>query len=204
MPDKPFFMYLTPGAGHAPHHVAKEWADKYKGKFDAGYEQYAKDAIERMKQMGIVPENTVLAPMNSMADATSSDGTPWPESDKVEPWDGLSDDAKRVFARMAEVFAGFVSYTDHELGRLLDFLEDLGELDNTIFVVTSDNGASGEGSPVGSVNENLFFNGIPDSIEDNVAMIDEIGSTSTYNHYPTGWAQAFSAPFAVMSRPKPA
>ena len=200
VPDKPFFMYLTPGAGHAPHHVPKEWADKYKGKFDMGYEQYAKDALERMKEMGIIPGETLLAPMNSMADATSSDGTPWPETDLVKPWDGLDDDAKKIFARMAEVFAGFVSYTDHELGRLLDFLEELGELDNTIFVVTSDNGASGEGTPVGSVNENLFFNGIPDSIEDNLAMLDELGSTSTYNHYPTGWAQAFSAPFKMFKR----
>jgi arylsulfatase len=199
-PQKPFFMYLTPGASHAPHHVFKEWADKYKGKFDMGYEQYAAEALGRMKQMGIVPENTDLAPMNSMADATSSDGTPWPDPDHVLPWEELDDDQKRLFCRMAEVFAGFISYTDAELGRFLDFLEDLGELDNTIFVVTSDNGASGEGTPIGSVNENLFFNGIPDSIENNMAMIDEIGGIATYNHYPTGWAQAFCSPFKMFKR----
>ena len=199
-PDKPFYMYLTPGASHAPHHVFKEWADKYKGKFDMGYEQYAHDALARMKKMGIVPEDTDLAPMNSMADATSSDGTPWPEPDYVLPWDGLDDDQKKVFNRMAEVFAGFISYTDHELGRLLDFLEDMDQLDNTIFVVTSDNGASGEGTPVGSFNENLFFNGIPDTIEKNLEMVDKLGGIETYNHYPTGWAQAFCSPYKMYKR----
>ena len=200
VPNKPFFLYFTPGASHAPHHVAREWADMYKGRFDDGYEQYAIDAVARMKQMGIVPDSTTLAPMNSMADAINSEGVPWPESDHVLPWDQLDEDHKKVFRRMAEVFAGFIAYTDHEIGRLLDFLEDLGEMDNTIFVVTSDNGASGEGSPVGSVNENLFFNGIPDSIETNLAQIDELGSTSTYNHYPTGWAQAFCAPYKMYKR----
>jgi arylsulfatase A-like enzyme len=199
-PQKPFFLYLTPGAGHAPHHVAKEWADKYKGVFDMGYEQYAADTLGRMKKMGIVPESTDLAPMNSMADATSADGTEWPETDRVLPWDGLGDDSKKVFTRMAEVFAGFCSYTDQEVGRLLDFLEELGELDNTIFIVTSDNGASGEGSPVGSVNENLFFNGIPDSIESNLEYLDVLGGIETYNHYPTGWAQAFCAPYKMYKR----
>jgi arylsulfatase A-like enzyme len=199
-PQKPFFLYMTPAAGHAPHHVAKEWADKYKGVFDKGYEQYAADALERMKTMGIVPESTQLAPMNSMSGATSSEGTPWPATDNVLPWDELDDDHKEVFTRMAEVFAGFVEYTDHELGRLIDFLEELGELDNTIFIVTSDNGASGEGSPLGSVNENLFFNGIPDSIQNNLEQLDVLGSTATYNHYPTGWAQAFCAPYKMYKR----
>jgi arylsulfatase A-like enzyme len=199
-PDKPFYMYLTPGAGHAPHHIWAEWADKYKGKFDMGYEQYAYDALARMKKMGIVPDDTDLAPMNSMADATSKDGTAWPEADHVLPWDSLDDDHKKVFTRMAEVFAGFVSYTDQELGRLLDFLEDMGQLDNTIFIVTSDNGASGEGTPVGSFNENLFFNGIPDTIEKNLEMIDKLGGIETYNHYPTGWAQAFCSPYKMYKR----
>jgi len=199
-PQKPFFMYLTPGAGHAPHHVPKEWADKYKGKFDMGYEQYAVETLERMKKMGIMPESTDLAPINTMVDATNSDGMAWPATDHVLPWDGLDDDHKKVFTRMAEVFAGFESFTDHEIGRFLDFLEELGELDNTIFVVTSDNGASGEGSPVGSINENLFFNGIPDSIENNLAALDVLGSIDTYNHYPTGWAQGFCAPFKMYKR----
>jgi arylsulfatase len=199
-PNKPFFMYLTPGAGHAPHHVPKEWADKYKGKFDMGYEQYAVETLARMKKMGIMPESTDLAPINTMVDATNSDGEPWPATDHVLPWDELDDDHKKVFTRMAEVFAGFESYTDHEIGRFLDFLDDLGELDNTIFVVTSDNGASGEGSPVGSVNENLFFNGIPDTIENNLQYLDVLGGIETYNHYPTGWAQGFCAPFKMYKR----
>jgi len=199
-PDKPFFLYLTPGANHAPHHVPKEWADKYKGVFDMGYEQYAEETFKRMKKMGIIPESTDLAPMNSMVDATNSEGMPWPATDHVLPWDTLDDDHKKVFTRMAEVFAGFSSYTDHEIGRLLDFIEELGEMDNTIFIVTSDNGASGEGSPEGSVNESLFFNGIPDTIENNIKYLDVLGSTDTYNHYPTGWAQAFCAPYKMYKR----
>jgi arylsulfatase A-like enzyme len=199
-PDKPFFLYLTPGASHAPHHVFKEWADKYKGVFDTGYEKYAEETLERMKGLGIVPDSTDLAPINSMADATNSDGKPWPETDHVLPWDTLDDDHKKVFTRMAEVFAGFASYTDNEVGRLLDFIEDLGEWDNTIFIIASDNGASGEGSPEGSVNESLFFNGIPDTIENNLKQLDVLGSTATYNHYPTGWAQAFCVPYKMYKR----
>ncbi|MGB6421036.1 MAG: arylsulfatase [Anaerolineales bacterium] len=199
-PDKPFFMYYCPGAGHAPHHVSKEWADKYKGVFDAGYEKYAEEALARMKKMGIMPENTDLAPMNSMADEKSVDGTPWPELDIVRPWDSLSDDEKVLFIRMAEVWAGFVSYTDHQIGRVIDYLEQIGQLDNTLIVVISDNGASGEGGPNGSVNENKFFNNIPDDIKDNLAMLDELGGPNTYNHYPNGWAQAFCAPFKMYKR----
>jgi arylsulfatase len=199
-PDKPFFLYLTPGAGHAPHHVPKEWADKYKGVFDMGYEQYAEDTFNRMKKMGLIPKETDLAPINTMVDATNSEGMPWPATDHVLPWDTLDDESKKLFKRMAEVWAGFESYTDHEIGRLLDFLEELGEMDNTIFIVTSDNGASGEGTPVGSVNESLFFNGIPDTIENNMKYYDVLGSIDTYNHYPTGWAQAFCAPYKMYKR----
>jgi arylsulfatase A-like enzyme len=199
-PEKPFFLYMTPGAGHAPHHVAKEWADKYKGVFDMGYEKYAEQATERMEKMGMIPEGTGTAPINSMVDATNSEGVPWPETDHVLPWDGLDDDQKKLFRRMAEVWAGFESYTDHEMGRLLDFIEDLGEFDNTIFIVTSDNGASGEGSPEGSVNESLFFNGIPDTVANNMKYLDVLGGIETYNHYPTGWAQAFCAPYKMYKR----
>jgi arylsulfatase A-like enzyme len=199
-PDKPFFLYLTPGASHAPHHVPKEWADKYKGKFDMGYEQYAADACARMKELGLIPENTDLAPMNSMQDATNSKGMAWPDADRVLPWDTLDDDHKKVFTRMAEVFAGFIEYTDNEIGRLIDFIEELGELDNTIFIVTSDNGASGEGTTVGSVNESLFFNGIPDTVENNLKYLDVLGGIETYNHYPTGWAQAFCSPYKMFKR----
>jgi len=199
-PDKPFFMYYCPGAGHAPHHVPKEWADKYKGMFDTGYEKYAEEACDRMKKMGIIPENTDLAPMNSMVDEKSVDGKPWPELDIVRPWDSLSDDEKVLFIRMAEVWAGFLSFTDHHINRLLDYLEQIGQLDNTLIVVISDNGSSGEGGPNGSVNENKFFNNIPDDIKDNLAMLDKLGDPNTYNHYPNGWAQAFCAPFKMYKR----
>jgi len=199
-PDKPFFLYLTPGASHAPHNVPKEWADKYKGQFDAGYEQYAEEAYKRMKEMGIIPKETDLAPMNSMYEATNSEGMAWPEADYVLPWESLDDNHKKMFARMAEVFAGFIEYTDNEIGRLIDFIEELGELDNTLFIVTSDNGASGEGTPEGSVNESLFFNGIPDTIENNMKYLDVLGGIETYNHYPTGWAQAFCAPYKMFKR----
>ena len=116
------------------------------------------------------------------------------------PWDALSADEQRLFARMAEVYAGFLSHTDAEIGRLLDFLEEFGQLENTIVVLVSDNGASGEGGPNGSVNENKFFNGIPDTIEENLQALDELGSPSTYNHYPVGWAWAFNAPFKLWKR----
>jgi arylsulfatase len=199
-PNKPFFMYYCPGAGHAPHHSPKEWADKYKGVYDEGYEVYAQKTYERMKKMGMIPENTDLAPMNSMVDETNVEGVPWPELDVVRPWDSLSDDEKKLFIRMAEVYSGFVSYTDHHIGRLLDYLEQIGQLDNTLIVVISDNGASGEGGPNGSVNENKFFNNIPDSLKDNLAMLDELGGPNTYNHFPTGWAQAFCTPFKMYKR----
>ena len=199
-PNKPFFMYYAPGAGHAPHHIFKEWADKYNGMFDEGYEKYAGEVTERMKELGIIPKNTDLAPMNSMIDETSPDGIPWPEVDTIRPWDSLNKDEKRLFARMAEVYAGFVEYTDHQINRLLDYLDDIGELDNTIIVMISDNGASGEGGPNGSLNENLFFNGVADKMEDNLKMLDELGSPDTYNHYPNGWAQAFCSPYKMYKR----
>ena len=133
-PDKPFFMYYCPGAGHAPHHVSKEWADKYKGVFNMGYEQYAAEALERMKKMGIMSANNDLAPMNSMVDEVSAEGLPWPELDVIRPWDSLNEDEKTLFIRMAEVYAGYVSYTDAQIGRLLDYLQESGQLENTIVV----------------------------------------------------------------------
>ena len=199
-PDKPFFLYYCPGAAHAPHHVSKEWADRYKGNFDMGYEAYRELVFERQKKLGLVAEGTELSPIDPYADTTSHDGKPWSQTDRVRPWDSLSDDEKRLFCRMAEVYAGFVSHADHELGRLLDYLEDSGELDNTIIVLVSDNGATGEGGPNGSVNENKFFNGVPDTIEENLQHLDELGSTRTYNHYPTGWAWAFNTPFKMWKR----
>jgi arylsulfatase len=199
-PDKPFFMYFCPGACHAPHHAPTEWIEKYRGKFDMGYEKYREIVFERQQQMNIFPESAVLTALNPYAAETSVDGKPWNPVDVVRPWDSLSDDEKRLFSRMAEVFAGFLSHTDHEIGRLLDFLEQAGHLENTIVVLVSDNGSSGEGGPNGSVNENKFFNGIPDSIEENLQYLDELGSTSTYNHYPVGWAWAFNTPFKMWKR----
>ena len=199
-PDKPFFMYFCPGATHAPHHVSREWIDKYKGRFDMGYEAYRELVFERQKELGIFPEDAELTPINPYIGETSPDGKPWNQVDVVRPWDSLSDDEKRLFCRMAEVYAGFLSHTDHEIGRLLDFLDESGELENTIVVFVSDNGASGEGGPNGSVNENKFFNGIPDTIEENLQYLDDLGSTRTYNHYPVGWAWAFNTPFKMWKR----
>jgi arylsulfatase A-like enzyme len=199
-PDKPFLLYYCPGAAHAPHHVPKEWADRYAGRFDMGYEAYREQVFARQRAMGLLPDGAELSPINPYADTTSHDGKPWSEFDRVRPWDSLSDAEKRLFARMAEVYAGFLSHADHQLGRLLDYLEETDQLDDTIIVLVSDNGASGEGGPNGSVNENKFFNGIPDTIEENLKALGELGGTRTYNHYPTGWAWAFNTPFKMWKR----
>jgi arylsulfatase len=199
-PEKPWFMYFCPGAGHAPHHVWSEWADKYKGAFDMGYERYREIVFDRMKQMGIAPQGTELTPMNPLARMTGPSGEPFPASELVRPWDSLSEEEKTLFRRMAEVYAGFLSYTDHEVGRLLDYLEEAGQLENTIIVALSDNGASGEGGPDGSVNENKFFNGVPDSIEENIKYLDVLGSEKTYSHYALGWAMAFNTPNKMWKR----
>ena len=199
-PDKPFFLYYCPGVAHAPHHVPKEWIERYKGRFDMGYEAIRETIVARQKELGIISESTELSPINPYIDEVSNDGQTWPELDTVRPWDSLSADEQRLFARMAEVYAGFLSHGDAQIGRLLDYLEEKGQLDNTIVVVVSDNGASGEGGPNGSVNENKFFNGVPDTMEENLAQIDELGGTRTYNHYPTGWAWAFNTPFKMWKR----
>jgi arylsulfatase A-like enzyme len=199
-PEKPFFLYYCPGACHAPHHAPREWIDKYKGKFDMGYEAYRGQVFERQKQRGVVTDKTELSPINPYVDETSDDGRGWPELDTVRPWDSLSDDEKKLFCRMAEVYAGFLSHADHEIGRLLDYLEESGQLDNTLIVLVSDNGASGEGGPNGSVNENKLFNGLPDLIEENLPYLDDLGSPKTYNHYPTGWACAFNTPLKMWKR----
>lgn len=199
-PEKPFFMYFCPGCAHAPHHVFREWADRYRGKFDHGYERYREETLARQKGMGLLPKDTELPPLNPLVGERGPQGQSWPALDTVLPWDSLSADEKRLFSRMAEVYAGFISYTDHQIGRLLDFLERSGQLDNTIVIAVSDNGASAEGGPNGSVNENLFFNGIPDDMAANLRMVDELGGVNTYNHYPTGWAVAFCTPFKMFKR----
>ena len=199
-PEKPFFLYYCPGACHAPHHAPKEWSDKYRGAFDMGYEAYREQVFQRQQALGILPEEAEVSPINPYIDRTSRDGKTWPELDTVRPWEPLRDEEKRLFARMAEVYAGFLSHADNEIGRLLGHLEESGQLENTIIVIVSDNGASGEGGPNGSVNENKLFNGLPDKIEENLAFLDDLGTPLTYNHYPTGWAWAVSTPFKFWKR----
>ncbi|WP_435592930.1 arylsulfatase [Nocardia sp. bgisy118] len=199
-PDKPWFSYVCPGAGHAPHHVFAEWADRYAGRFDMGYEAYRDIVLENQKRMGIVPADTEMSPVNPYLSAKGPSGEPWPLLDTVRPWDSLNTEERRLFARMAEVFAGFQSYTDDQIGRILDYLEESGQLDNTIVVVISDNGASGEGGPNGSVNEVKFFNGYIDTVEESMRFYDQLGGPQTYNHYPIGWAMAFNTPYKLYKR----
>jgi arylsulfatase len=193
-PEKPWYLWYCPGANHAPHHAPKEYIDKYKGKFDDGYEAYREWVLGRMIERGILPKGTELTPINPMTKGTVIEG------DLVRPWATLSADEKKLFARMAEVYAAFSEYTDVQVGRVIEYLEESGQLDNTLILYCADNGASGEGSPNGSVNENRFFNGYPDDIASNMAALDKLGSPDTYNHYPTGWAVAFSTPYRMFKR----
>ncbi|MDF3312797.1 arylsulfatase [Rhodococcus sp. T2V] len=202
-PDRPVFLYYAPGCAHAPHQVPQEWADRYRGRFDDGYEALREQTLARQKEMGLVPQNTELPPLNPIGTPdtrTGPDGQPFPPLDVTRPWDTLSDDEKRLFARMAEVYAGFLSHCDDQIGRLMGYLEEIEQLDNTIVMLVSDNGASGEGGPNGSVNENKVANSVPDDLAENMKMLDELGSTRTYNHYPNGWAMGFNAPFKMWKR----
>ncbi len=183
-PDRPFFMYFCTGAAHAPHQVPKEWIEKYKGKFDAGWDQYRKGTLARQIELGIVPKKTKLSPHDP----------------DVQKWNTLSKDEKKLYARMMEVYAGFLTHTDHHIGELISFLERIGQLDNTLIMVVSDNGASAEGGPTGSVNENIFFNLVPESLKRNLKAYDVLGSKATYNHYPWGWAWAGNTPFRRWKR----
>jgi arylsulfatase len=202
-PEKPFFLYYAPGACHAPHHAPREWIDKFKGRFDLGYEALREQTLARQKDLGVVPENTELPPINPIGTPetrTGPEGLPFPQMDYTPPWDSLGDDEKRLYCRMAEVYAGFLAHADHQIGRLLDYLEQSDELDNTLILLVSDNGASAEGGPTGSVNEMKFANGVPDDFAENLAKIDDLGSPKTYNHYPNGWAMAFNTPFKRWKR----
>ena len=193
-PDKPWYLWFCPGANHAPHHCPEDYIAKYKGVFDDGYEAYREWVLPRMIERGILPEGTELTPLNPMTDGTFN------PTDIVRPWDALNDAEKAMFCRMAEVYAGFSEYTDAQVGRIVDYLEESGQLDNTIIFYCADNGASGEGSPNGSVNEGKIFGGYPDDLEQNLTMVDQLGSPNTYNHYPTGWATAFSTPYRMFKR----
>ena len=179
-PDRPFFCYYAPGATHAPHHPKKEWVDKYKGKFDAGWDAIRERTLARQKQLGVVPPDTKLVPL----------------APGIPAWDALSAEQKAVYARMMEVYAGFLEQTDHNVGRVLEAIEQVGRAENTIVIyVVGDNGASAEGSVQGLLNEMTFFNGVKENIDDVLKRVDDIGTFKTYNHYPVGWAHAMCTPF---------
>jgi len=193
-PSKPWFMFYNPGANHAPHHAPQEYIDKYKGKFDDGYEAYRTWALARMIEKGVLPKGTKLTPLNPLPEEMAN------KVDYVRPWNTLNADEKKLFSHMAEVFAGFSEYTDVQIGRIIDYLQQSGQLDNTVVFYAADNGTSGEGTPNGSVNENKFFNGYPDDLAENLKMMDKLGGPDTYPHFPTGWAAAFSTPFQMFKR----
>ena len=193
-PSKPWYMWFNPGANHAPHQAPQDYINRYKGKFDDGYDAYREWVVARMIDRGILPEGTVITEFNPMPEDQANPG------DYVRPWDSLNAKEKRLFSRMAEVYAGFSEYTDAQVGRVIDYLEETKQLENTIVIYAADNGASGEGTPNGSVNENKFFNGYPDDLDENLKYLDVLGSAETYGHFPTGWAAAFSAPFKMFKR----
>jgi arylsulfatase len=181
-PDKPFFTYFAPGATHAPHHVPTEWADKYKGSFDQGWDAVREETFARQKELGVIPETAVLTE----------------RSPGIPSWDEMSDAIKPALARQMEVYAGFLAYADHHVGRLLDALEELDVLDDTlVYVIIGDNGASAEGSMHGTTNEGFTINHM-NEIEDEAyvaAHIDDLGTPSSYNHYAVGWAHAMDTPY---------
>jgi arylsulfatase len=179
-PERPFFLYVAPGATHSPHHAPKDWIEKFKGKFDMGWDVYREQTLERQKKLGVVPENTKLT--------TRSPG--------LSAWDSLNPDQKRLYARMMEVFAAYGAECDYEMGRIIDAVKQLPDADNTIIVyIAGDNGASAEGGLEGSVNENLFFNGFTEKWQDNLKVIDELGGPKHFNHFPAAWAHAMNTPF---------
>ena len=179
-PDKPFFVYFATGATHAPHHVPKEWADKYKGQFDKGWDQVRVETLEREKKLGVVPKETKLADRPK----------------DIKAWDSLPADQRRLFSRQAEVFAGFLEQTDHEIGRFVTALQDIGVFDNTLFIyIAGDNGTSAEGGFVGMYNEMTYFNGVAEKVEDLIPLIDKWGGPETFPHMAAGWAVAFDTPF---------
>jgi arylsulfatase A-like enzyme len=179
-PDKPFFTYFATGAVHAPHHVSKEWSDKYKGEFDKGWDKVREESTVNMKAMGVIPENTKLADK--------------PEA--IKDWDKLTDDERKLFARQAEVFSGFVEMTDFEIGRIVDALEEIGELDNTLIIfIAGDNATSAEGGQIGMYNEMTYFNAVEEKIEDLLLLMDDWGLENTFPHMAAGWAVAFDAPY---------
>jgi arylsulfatase A-like enzyme len=179
-PNRPFFLYVAPAATHSPHQAPKEWTDKFKGQFDMGWDRYREITFERQKQLGVVPANAKLTPRPA--------GLP--------AWDALNADQKRLYARMMEIFAGYGAHVDHEMGRVLDAVAKLPDADNTLILyLVGDNGCSAEGGIEGSINENTFFNGISESWQDGIKVIDELGGPKHFNHFPSAWAWAMNTPF---------
>jgi arylsulfatase A-like enzyme len=181
-PDKPFFMYFAPGATHAPHHVPKEWPDKYKGKFDDGWDALRENILARQKDLGVVPADAQLTQRHA----------------EIPAWDDMPADLKPVLARQMEIYAGFLEQTDHEVGRVIDALDDLGVLDDTlVFYIIGDNGASAEGTPIGCFNEMTTLNGMAgvETTEFLLSKIDDFGTPQAYNHYAVGWAHALCTPY---------
>lgn len=183
-PQKPFFLYFATGAMHAPHQAPPEWIERYRGRFDQGWERWREETFARQVELGIVPEGTTLPPRPE-----------W-----VPAWEEMDEDRRRVSARMMEVFAGFLSHTDHHIGRLVSFLEEIGVLDDTVIMLLSDNGTSAEGGPVGSFNEHRFTHDMVDDPAELVELIDELGGPRAYNHYAWGWAWAGNTPFKLWKR----
>ena len=179
-PEKPFYMYFATGATHAPHHAPKSYSDKYKGKFSQGWDKLREETLERQKKLGVVPVNTVLAPKPA----------------DIKDWDKLTPDEKRLFERQMEIFAGFAEHTDYEVGRLVNALEERGELGNTLFFyIVGDNGSSAEGGMIGMYNENTYFNGVLETLDMQLSRIEKLGTEETYNHFAAGWAVAGNTPF---------
>lgn len=179
-PDKPFFMYFSTGAVHAPHHVSKEWSDKYKGKYAKGWDVVRETTVKNMKAQGVIPKNTKLGK----------------KPKDIKDWKKLTENEQKLFARQAEVFSGFVEMTDYEIGRLVDAVDEIGELDNTMIVfVAGDNGTSAEGGMVGMYNEMTYFNFVEEKVEDLILLMDDWGLPNTFPHMAAGWAVAFDAPF---------
>jgi arylsulfatase len=183
-PDKPFFVKYAPGATHAPHHPTKEWVEKIEAMnlFDDGYEALRQTIFENQKKLGLVPEDATM--------------TPWP-AEMLKPWDKLTDTEKKLFIRQVEVFAAYAAYSDHEIGRVIKAIEDIGEIDNTLIIyINGDNGTSAEGGPLGTPNEVAFFNGLNEiPAETQMKWYDVWGTEETYNHMSAGWSWAFDTPF---------
>lgn len=183
-PEKPFFMYYCLGAGHAPHHVEPEWIEKYRGAFDGGWERWREQVYKRQLEIGIIPANTRLSARPSF----------------VKAWDSLSDDARRLYARQMEVYAAFLEQTDHHIGRVIDFLDQIDDLDNTLVMLASDNGASSEGGEHGSFNELQYPNHFEPTVAENLKHLDDWGSVTSYANYSWGWAWAGNTPLRRWKR----